>query len=290
MPESTTQILSVPGAQLAMDVRVGTASDGAPPLLVVGSPMGASGFLALVAELASRTGRTIATYDPRGVERSVRTDPAPQSTPQQHADDLAAVIGAIGPEVDLFASSGGAVNALALLARHPGLVRTLVAHEPPLASLVEDREEALAACVAIRETYLRDGFAPAMARFIAVVSHPGPLPAGFAQAPGPDPALFGLPTEDEDSSFDPLLGQNIVTSTHYEPDLDALRSSSTRIVVAVGAESGETLAARAARSLADLLGVTPAVFPGDHGGFLGSDLGQSGDPAAFADALVAVLR
>ena len=74
------------------------------------------------------------TYDPRGVERSVKADPASLSTPDQHADDIHRVIAALdaGP-VDLFASSGGAVNALALVAKHPEQVRTLVAHEPPLA-------------------------------------------------------------------------------------------------------------------------------------------------------------
>ena len=81
------------------------------------------------------------TYDPRGVERSTKADPASQSTPEQHADDLHRIIAALGAgPVDLFASSGGAVNALALVAKHPEQVRTLVAHEPPLASILPDRE------------------------------------------------------------------------------------------------------------------------------------------------------
>jgi pimeloyl-ACP methyl ester carboxylesterase len=69
------------------------------------------------------------TYDPRGVERSVKADPTSESTPQQHADDLHRIIGELGSDpVDIFASSGGAVNALALVAAHPEDVRTLVAH------------------------------------------------------------------------------------------------------------------------------------------------------------------
>jgi pimeloyl-ACP methyl ester carboxylesterase len=91
--------------------------------------MGASGFGTLAEHFADRT---VVTYDPRGAERSKRTDDATESTPDEHADDLHRLISALGAgPVDMFASSGGAVNALALVARHPEQVRILVAHEPP---------------------------------------------------------------------------------------------------------------------------------------------------------------
>ncbi len=197
--------------------------------------MGAGGFGTLAGHF---TDRTVITYDPRGVERSVKADPTTESTPEQHADDLHRVIAEIGlGPVDLFASSGGAVNALALVAAHPEDVRTLVAHEPPLASILPDRDGAMAFTQAIHDTYERSGFGPAMAQFILAVSHQGPMTAEFASAPAPDPAMFGLPTEDDGTRTDALLGQNIVTCTHYEPDFDALRAASTRIVVGVGVES-----------------------------------------------------
>ena len=110
----------------------------APVLLLIGSPMGAGGFATLAGHF---TDRTVVTYDPRGVERSIKADPASPSTPEEHADDVHRIIAELGVgPVDLFASSGGAVNALALVARHPEQVRTLVAHEPPLAALLPDRE------------------------------------------------------------------------------------------------------------------------------------------------------
>ena len=112
--------------------------------------------------------------------------------------------------------------------------------------MLPDREAALAACRDIHETYLRGGFGPAMAKFIALVSHKGPIPADYADQPAPDPAMFGLPTEDDGSRTDPLLGQNMVTCTHYQPDFDALRAASTRIVIAAGAESEGELANRGA--------------------------------------------
>ena len=115
------------------------------------------------------------------------------------------------------------------------------------------------------------------------------MPAGFADGPGPDPAMFGLPTADDGSRNDPLVGQNIVTCTHYQPDFDALRGASTRIVVAVGAETEGELAHRAGEAVADQLGTTPVTFPSGHSGFLGGEYGQTGDPDAFADTLRRVL-
>ena len=155
MTEPTTRTLDVPGAVLTYDVRANDASTD-PVLVLIGSPMGAGGFVTLAGHFPDRT---IVTYDPRGVERSTKADPASQSTPEQHADDLHRIIAELGVgPVDLFASSGGAVNALALVAKHPEQVRTLVAHEPPLASILPDREGALAATQAIHDTYQRSGF------------------------------------------------------------------------------------------------------------------------------------
>ena len=283
--EPTTRTLDVPGATLTYDVR--TSDSPAPVLLMIGSPMGAGGFGTLSGHF---TDRTVVTYDPRGVERSVKDDPASQSTPEQHADDLHQLIAELGAgPVDLFASSGGAVNALALVATHPEQVRTLVAHEPPLAALVPDREGALAASRAVHDAYEQRGFGAGMAAFIGVVSHQGPFGPDYASQPAPDPAMFGLPTEDDGSRSDPLLGQNIITCTHYEPDIDALRAASTRIVLAAGMESEGQLANRGAFAVAERLGTELVRFPSDHGGFLGGEYGQAGDPDAFAAKLREVL-
>ena len=281
----TTQTLDVPGARLTYDVRRNEAS-AAPPLLILGSPMAASGFGSLAGHFADRT---VVTYDPRGTERSERADPASPVTPDDHAEDIHRVIQAVGGPVDLFANSGGAVNALALVARHPEDVRTLVAHEPPLASILPDREPALAATRAVYETYQRSGFGAGMAHFVAVVSHRGPFPADFASQPAPDPAMFGLPSGDDGSRTDPLLGQNLVTCTHYEPDFDALLRTSTRIVLGAGEESTGEMANRGAFAVAERLGSAPVIFPSGHGGFLGGEYGQTGEPDAFAARLREVL-
>jgi len=282
----TTHTLDVPGATLTYDVRGNDAST-EPILLLIGSPMGAAGFGTLSQHFSDRT---VVTYDPRGVERSVKTDPASPVTPEVHADDLHRLIQAIGGgPVDLFASSGGAVNALALVSKHPEDVRTLVAHEPALASILPDREHAMAATRAVAETYQRSGWGAGMAQFIALSSHQGPFTAEIADRPAPDPAMFGMPAEDDGSRTDPLLGQNLITSTHYEPDFDALRSGSTPIVLAAGEESEGQMANRGAFAVAERLGTKPVIFPSHHGGFLGDEYGQPGEPDAFAAKLREVL-
>ena len=283
---SATHTLSVPGATLAYDVRPNDAST-EPVLLLIGSPMGAAGFGTLGSHF---TDRTVVTYDPRGTERSQKSDPASPSTPTEHADDLHRLIQALGAgPVDIFASSGGAVNALALVQRHPEDVRTLVAHEPPLLQLLPDRDAALAAARDVHETYMRSGFGPGMAKFIALVQHKGPVPADWTSQPAPNPAMFGLPTDDDGSRTDPLMGQNMTSSTQYVPDFDALRRASTRLVIAAGAESEGELANRGAYAAAERLGTTPVIFPSNHGGFLGGEYGQTGDPDAFAAKLRQVL-
>ena len=281
----TTHTLEAPGATITYDVR--QTDSPAPVLFLFGSPMGASGFGTLASHFADRT---VVTYDPRGVERSTKADPASESTPDQHADDLHRIMADLGDgPVDLFASSGGAVNALALVAKHPEDVRTLVAHEPPLASILPDREAAMAVTQAVSDTYQRGGFGAGMAHFIAATSHTGLFDADFLGQPAPDPAMFGLPAEDDGKRTDPLLFQNITTCTHYEPDFDALRAASTRIVIGAGAESEGQMARRGGEAVAERLGTKPVIFPSGHGGFLGNEYGQPGDPDGFAAKLREVL-
>lgn len=284
--QMTTHTLDVPGATLTYDIRRNDAST-EPILVLIGFPMAAAGFGTLAKHF---TDRTVVTYDPRGSERSVKTDPTDRATTDTHADDLHRLIQTIGGgPIDLFASSGGAINALALVSKHPEDVRTLVAHEPPLGSILDDREYALATCRAVYDTYQRSGWGAGMAHFIIVVSHRGPFTAELASQPAPDPAMLGMPTDDDGSRTDPMLGESIIVLTHYEPDFEALRRAGTRIVIAAGEGSEGEMANRGAYATAARLGTEPVIFPSDHGGFLGGEYGQTGDPDAFAAKLRQVL-
>jgi hypothetical protein len=86
-----------------------------------------------------------------------------------------------------------------------------------------------------------------------------------------------------------MLGQHMITSTHYEPDVDALGSASTQIVLAAGEESEGQMANRGAHAVAERLGTKAVIFPSGHGGFLGGEYGQTGQPDAFAAKLREVL-
>jgi pimeloyl-ACP methyl ester carboxylesterase len=285
MPETTTHTLDVPGAVLTYDIHEPSKPGGHRPLFIFGSPMGASGFEQLVARFDDRT---VVTYDPRMMERSHLKEGG-EVTVEIHGDDIHRVAEAagLGP-VDAFGSSGGASAALPWVMEHPNEIRTLVAHEPPLAVLLEDSEMALKVTADIVDTYRRSGFGPAMAKFIKLVMHPGPLPADYLDQPDPDPAQFGLPTEDDGSRDDPLLAYNMAMPP-YRPDVEALHSSGVRIVPAIGAKGEGTMARRGGEAFARLLGIAPVVFPGDHGGFAANEWTPDNDPEAFAKRLREVL-
>jgi hypothetical protein len=132
----------------------------------------------------------------------------------------------------------------------------------------------------MRQTYQRSGRGPAMAKFIALVSYGGPVPEGFADQPGPDPADFGLPAQDDGSRDDPLVGLNMPSCVAYQHEFGSLRMAPSRVVLGVGAESGQVMASRAAAAVAERLGTAPVTFPGGHDGFM----------ADQADAFAATLR
>ncbi|MGA8046247.1 MAG: alpha/beta fold hydrolase [Dermatophilaceae bacterium] len=285
MTDMVTGTVDVAGAVLTYDVREPETSSKHLPLFIVGSPMAASGF----EDLASYfTDRTVITYDPRGAERSTLATGG-TVTGEVHGEDMHAVVEAVGlGPVDAFGSSGGAAFALHWIVTFPGDVRTLVAHEPPLSTILEDAHITARVNEDIVATYQREGYGPALARFIQLIMHTGPLPADYLDRPAPDPAAFGLPTDDDGSRNHPLLSRNLAMPP-FEPDLAALRASTVRIVPAVGAKGAGTLARRGGEALAKELRVEPIVFPGDHGGFTVSPMSPDNDPAAFAERLREVL-
>ena len=286
--ETETRTLETPDVDLVYEVRSpATAADGRLPLLMIGHPMDARGFDTLATFFEDRT---VVTCDPRGLGRSTRKDGRADRSPAMHSADLHALITALGVgPVDIFGSSGGAVNALALVQQHPEQVRTLVAHEPPLLKVLPDVDRALAAERAVTDAYHAGGFGAGMARFIVLSSWEGEFTDAYEAQPTPDPAQFGLPTEDDGGREDPLLSGTGSDITAFEPDSAALAAASTRIVVAAGVESMSTVTGRTAAALAEALGQPLVEFPSHHGGFLGGEFGYAGQPEAFAARLHEVL-
>ena len=185
-----TKTLKVPGGTITYDVHGPLPTTGRPPLLMIGQPMGAAGFATLASHFPERT---VVTYDPRGLGRSIRDDGRTDNNPDVQAEDLHALIAALGAgPIELFASSGGAVTGLALVAAHPEDVRTLVAHEPPLLSVLPDAERALAAEQAVQQTYLSKGPSAGWAHFMAMSMWRGEFTDEYAAQPAPDRASFGI--------------------------------------------------------------------------------------------------
>ncbi|MQY07964.1 alpha/beta fold hydrolase [Actinomadura macrotermitis] len=263
---STSRTIAIAGGRLHYEVR------GSGPLLVLtGSPMEGALFVPLADLLADE--RTVVTHDPRGIGHSVLDDPAQDSTPDLRADDLAALLDALGAETaDVFGSSGGAVSALALAARHPGRVRTLVAHEPPLIELLPDAAGQRATVDDMTETFRREGVEAAWRKFMSY--------AGFdSDDAGPPPAASPERARADGARF---FGHEMRGTARYVPDVAAVTAGAARVVVGVGAGSGALVTYRTSVALAERLGTPPVEFPGDHAGFLGQT-------KEFADALRRVL-
>ena len=261
----TPGTLEVPGAGLYYEVR-----GRGPAVLLLGSPMDADSFAPLADQLAGDF--TVVTMDPRGIHRSAVEDRDQHSTPPMRADDVARLLTHLdrGPYA-AFGSSGGAVTLLALAEARPDLVHTVIAHEPPLDELLEDREERRAVADAIVTAYLTEGRAAAWRRFLADANIDLPEPV-FAEMFGAP--LEGQPAADEDFFFRHEMRPTI----EFVPDLDALRTGATRIVVGIGEQSSGQVCDRTSTALARALGIEPVLFPGDHIGF-------AENPESFAPAL-----
>ena len=283
-----THRLKTDEAEIVYDVRDPLRpTDGHAPLFMIGQPMDASGFATLASFFPDRM---VITYDPRGLGRSTRTDGKVVNEPVVQARDVHAVIEALGAgRVDMFASSGGAVTALALVAAYPDDVRTVVAHEPPILTVLPDAAAAARARAGVAAAYSAKGWGSGMAAFIAMTSWSGEYTDEYFARPAADPAQYGLLAEDNGQRDDPLLTDRSEPVIRYRPLFDALRSARTHVVIAVGEESMGLFTGRTSHATAHLLGQEATVFPSHHGGFNGGDGPYAGKPEEFARRLREVL-
>jgi pimeloyl-ACP methyl ester carboxylesterase len=277
-----THVLETDKAAITYDVH----GEGGRPLMMIGQPMDASGFAALRAQFPDRT---VITYDPRGLGRSTRSDGSTENRPDIQAADVHAVIQAVGGPVDLFGSSGGAVTALEVVATYPDDVVTLVAHEPPIIDVLPDADAARRARDGFIDAYLANGFGAGMAQFMVMTSWQGEYNDEYFALPPADPAQFGMPAEDDGTRDNPLLSKDSLAVTDYQVKVDALAAAPTRVVIAVGEETGNAFTARTAIHTAKLLGQEATVFPSHHGGFMDGTFGYAGKPEEFGVKLREVL-
>lgn len=229
-------------------------------MALVGAPMNAAAFAPLADLLAED--HTVLTLDPRGIHRSQIDDRGTDSTVEVRADDLSRLIthAAAGPAA-VFGSSGGAVTALALAQAHPDQVTSVIAHEPPMITLLEDADEISARTEDYCTTYLAGDVVAAWTKFFDTANIPVPLEAVQGMFGGTREARI---VADEHFWF----AHELRPSVHWQPDVSVLHSLAARVLIGIGEESTDQICDRTSRALAEALGIGPTLFPGDHTGFV----------------------
>jgi pimeloyl-ACP methyl ester carboxylesterase len=256
--------LETPEVNLYYTVR------GSGPMLLIlqGGAGNADGSEALANELSSDF--TVVTYDRRGLSRStpIRAERYEIAT---HADDAARLIGALSAEpAFVFGSSLGALIGVELVARHPGVVRLLIAHEPGLYALLEgaERDQALRGHTEALETFHREGMPAAMklmfTRSGTDMNDPeAEIPALSLSTA--DPKAM----EQHFANLRHFLTCDVPAVTRYQPGVDAVVAVRSKIIPAIGsASSPSALPYRCTAALAGVLHRTPVEFPGGHTAYM----------------------
>jgi len=272
MTRKRTAVIRVQGASLHCDV----AGDG-PTLLLISPGLGDSGFHARLADLLADTFRVV-TFDRRGNSRSLLEDPRADLDVAEHASDARHVIEQLGTApAHVFGGSGGAIIALDLMTRHPGSVRMLVAHEPPVVRLLPEAAAMLAFFEDVHQTHITEGPRPAMQKFSAAYQEPG-TPFDFDPDLLPDPEFQSRLIRNRPYFFE----HEMRSFAGYEVEIDRLAARRDRIVLGAGADSIDRYPARCAAALSEALGTRFALFPGGHTGYLER-------PRQFAETLRGIL-
>ena len=233
-------------------------------LLIPGGTADGDDFARIVNPLAERY--TVIRYDPRGISRSRLSGPAVDVPVEVHADDAHRLLQAMADEpAYVFGSSGGAVIGLALAARHPESLRALVAHEPPLLSLLPAGSPRRDGAQEVYDVYQKEGVGPAIQKFIAFT---GFGEAGAPRETSPEAqAAMAKRMARMQQNVEFFLAHYMLPITAYAPEIATLRAGAPRVVVGVGESSAGQLANVTALALAERLETPAVTFPGGHAGY-----------------------
>ncbi|MEU8531337.1 alpha/beta fold hydrolase [Streptomyces sp. NPDC048629] len=222
MTKTETGTLTVPGATLHYEVR-----GSGPVLLLIPGGAGDAGLYAGMAPgLAERY--TVVSYDQRGMSRSPLDGPVGDQRVEVWADDARRLLDLVAPdeEADVLGCSSGAIVALTLLARHPGRLRRVVAHEPPLVELLAEPEPYRALFAEVRELLRQEGLEAAVARFSEGLGDGRKEPE---RATDPAPEIREMMPR-MIANMPVFLEHVLCPFTASVPDLTVLRASSDRLV------------------------------------------------------------
>lgn len=224
-----------------------------PPVLLIMGATGDGGHFDRLAELLADE-FTVVSYDRRGNGRSHRPAGWATTSPEEQADDAAALLGVLGlAPAAVFGTSSGANFALALAIRHPAAVRGVVLHEPVMTSLTDDpagvRE---AAATLVKEGIESGGPSAALERFWRLV-------AGETSWGDLDARL----RERMMASAETFLGVEVGTFEGFLPDDETLAAIPVAVQVLIS-DRGRRPSHQAAARLAERLGVDVTRTPGTH--------------------------
>ncbi|NEA97958.1 alpha/beta fold hydrolase [Streptomyces sp. SID13726] len=217
---------------------------------------------------------TVVTYDHLGLAHGRLGEPVGDQRVRDWSDGARRVLDATlreGESAYVLGTSSGGIVALDLLARHPGRLRHVVAHEPPCVGVLPDGERQQAAFREVYDVYRAKGPAAAGALMTAVLEE---------RAPGELPAGQPLSGEEELSSPMALFLAHVLRPfTSYVPEAGPSRP---RLTLAAGTDSRGQLLYRTAEFLAEDLKAGFAEFPGGH-------IGIVQRPVEFAERLTKTL-
>jgi pimeloyl-ACP methyl ester carboxylesterase len=240
--------VTVNGTELYYEIR-GT---GPPVLLIMGATGDGGHFDALADLLADEF--MVVSYDRRGNGRSPVPDNWQTTSPEEQADDAAALLNALRTgAAAVFSTSSGGNFALCLMIRHPGSVRGAILHEPALYALVDNFDAVRAPVRALVQTAMQEGGPPAaMERFWCYVAGED----GWDRlAPALRERLRGTAST--------LFGVELGTYELYMPD-DEMLAAITAPVRLLVSEDGLPVLAEIAGRFGKRLGVDVATTPGTH--------------------------
>jgi pimeloyl-ACP methyl ester carboxylesterase len=254
-----------------------TRGRGPAVLLIAGAGGDAAELAGVAATLADAF--TVTTYDRRGNSRSPRPAGWAQTSLAEQADDVAALLAALGqrPAVVVGTSAGGSV-ALEVALRHPDAVRAAIVHEPPIMAGTANPQAVTTGLGALIEQGMAAGGPPAAMEL-------------FLRWAAGDAAFASLDPADRDRYLDNgevFFGVEMPPFMAYGPAAKAIGDARGPIVAAGSRASRDPASPHhflyeAASWLARQVGTDLVEVPGDHMAYLT-------EPAAVAERLRPLLR
>jgi len=240
-----------------------------PFVVLITGAGGDAGFFSQLAESLSDS-FTVITYDRRGNSRSTGRTGA-STTVREQSDDTAALIrGLAGGSALVFGNSAGAITALDLAARHPDVVRALIAHEPPVVGVLPTTDPWHDFFDRIGARYRETDAATAGGEFVRTIRGEGE----YAWPQDLAGRFFG--------NADYLLSSEWEAWGTWLPDEEALTNASFPIILGAGSEDRGLYYGRPSVEIARRINAPWVEFPGIHLEFLRN-------PARFDAALRVLL-